>query len=81
MNYALIKDGVVTNIIWLSPSNATDFPNAVPTNSLPIRVGDTYADGAFYREGEKVLSAVEQAEKTIAKYESVLSEIEAALGV
>jgi hypothetical protein len=59
MNYALIKDGVVTNLIWLSPSNAQDFPNAVPTNGLSVRVGDTYTEGAFYRNGEKVLSALE----------------------
>lgn len=59
MSYALLKDGVVVNIIWLSPSNATDFPNAVQTNGLPIRTGDTYVDGIFYRDGERILSAVE----------------------
>ena len=57
MNYAMVEDGVVTNIICLSPSNAKDFPNAVQTNGLPVRVGDIYADGAFYRDGERLLSA------------------------
>ena len=61
MNYALIKDGIVSNIIWLSPSNAKDFPSAVATNGLSIRVGDTYTDGVFYRDGEKVLTALEYA--------------------
>lgn len=57
MKYALIKDGVVKNIIWLSPSNAEDFPDAVPTNGMQVRVGDEYANGAFYRDGERLLSA------------------------
>lgn len=57
MKYAMIREGVVTNLIWLSPSNAQDFPNAVPTNGLPVRVGDTYDAGAFYRDGEQLLSA------------------------
>lgn len=61
MNYALIKEGIVSNIIWLSPSNAKDFPSAIATNGLPVRVGDTYADGVFYRDGERVLSALESA--------------------
>ena len=81
VNYALIENGIVTNIIWLYPGNASDFPNAVPLGDVPAGIGDTYADGVFYRDGEKVLSAVEQAQKTIAEYETALSEIETALGV
>lgn len=61
MNYALIEDGIVSNIIWLSTSNEKDFPNAVPMNGLPVRKGDSYVDGAFYRDGEKVLSQLELA--------------------
>ena len=30
MNYALIENGIVANIIWLYPANAGDFPSAVP---------------------------------------------------
>lgn len=56
MNYALIKDGIVVNRIWLSASNAQDFPGAVQTGGLHVRVGDTYADGCFYRDGEKLFS-------------------------
>ena len=78
MNYALIKDGIVTNIIWLSPSNANEFPSAVSTNGLPIRVGDTYTDGVFYRNGEKVLSALEiavaEAQAAQAAYEQGVQE-------
>lgn len=56
MNYALIRNGVVVNRIWLSASNAQDFPGAVQTNGLPVRVGDTYDGGCFYRDGERLLS-------------------------
>lgn len=52
MNYALIDNGIVTNVIYLSPSNASDFPAAVPVNSLPVQAGDTYEDGVFYRDGK-----------------------------
>lgn len=55
MNYALVENGVVTNIIWLHPMNANDFQNAVPTNGLPIQIGDTYTNGKFYREGKEII--------------------------
>lgn len=73
MNYALIENGLVTNLIWLHPGNAADFPNAVPLGDVPAAIGDTYADGAFYRDGVKVLTAAEQA------VSDVLAEIEGAL--
>ena len=56
MRYALIKDGVVINIIWLYPGNARDFPNAVPCEDVPVSVGDMYDGEAFYRDGERILS-------------------------
>lgn len=51
MNYALIRDGKVTNIIWLLPSNKQDFPNAVCIDDLPVMIGDTYFDEVFRRNG------------------------------
>lgn len=54
MNYALIKNETVINIIWLHPMNASDFPSAVPTNDLPVQIGDTYKDGKFYHNGEEI---------------------------
>lgn len=35
MNYALIENNLATNIIWLYPSNASDFSNAVPMGDIP----------------------------------------------
>ena len=62
MNYALIENGVVTNVIWLHPKNAADFPNAVALNDIPATMGDTYENGVFYRNGERVLTAAELAQ-------------------
>lgn len=61
VNYALIENGIVTNIIWLYPNNASDFPNAVPCEDYPVGIGDTYTDGVFYREGEKLPTPAEAA--------------------
>lgn len=63
MNYALIENGVVTNIIWLYSGNAADFPTAVPCGDVPVAIGDTWDGQDFYRDWARVLSPVEQARK------------------
>lgn len=63
MNYALIENGVVTNLIYLHPDNVDDFPGAVPIGDLPVAIGDTYSDEVFYHEGVQVLSAVDVAKQ------------------
>lgn len=63
MNYAVVENGTVTNIIWLYPANASDFPDAVPCGEIPVDIGDTYDGEHFYRAGERVLTALEQAQK------------------
>lgn len=75
MDYALIENGIVTNIIWLYPQNASNFPNAVPMNDIPAAIGDTYRDGVFYRDGEKVLALQEQMQKEM---QEALAETDAA---
>ena len=30
MNYAIVADGVVVNVIWVRPDQAEEFPGAVP---------------------------------------------------
>ena len=61
MRYAIITDGIVTNVIILYPGNAMDFPSAVPCGDVPVAIGDTWDGQDFYREGARVLSPVEQA--------------------
>lgn len=63
MRYAIITDGVVTNVIILYSGNAADFPTAVPCGDVPVAIGDTWDGQDFYREGALVLSPVEQARK------------------
>lgn len=61
--YALVENGVVTNVMVLYPPSASDFPTAVPCGEIPAAIGDTYDGEHFYRAGERVLTALEQAQK------------------
>ena len=73
MNYALIVDGVVENLIWLYPGNTDDFPEAIPTGDVPVAIGDAYADGVFYRNGERVLTREEQLQAEAADMKAALA--------
>lgn len=61
--YALMENGVVTNVMVLYPPNAAEFDGAVPCGEIPAAIGDTYDGEHFYRGGERVLTALEQAQK------------------
>lgn len=76
MDYALIENEVITNIIWLHPLNEDDFPSAVPIGEVPARIGDSYIDGIFYRNGERVLTALEKANKTIEELDAAIVDLE-----
>lgn len=73
MRYAVIEDGVVTNIIVLYPSNAKDFPSAVPCGDIPVAIGDTYDGTHFYRDGQQVLTEAEQARKDAEDMQAALA--------
>ena len=75
MRYALITDSIVTNIIALNDRNASDFPAAVKLGDRPVGIGDTYADGKFYRDGVEVLTPMEQAQEEIDEYKAALNEL------
>lgn len=77
MNYALIENGVVTNIIWLYSANEADFPTAVPCGDVPVAIGDTYDGQDFYREGEKVVSPLTAAQKDVATMQADLPMLKA----
>ena len=62
MNYAIVEDGTVVNVIWLLPANAAEFPGAVPLNGIPAGIGDTWDGTDFYRDGERVRTLLEQAQ-------------------
>ena len=63
MRYAIVTDGIVTNVIALNDRNASDFPAAVKLGDRPVGIGDTYTGGKFYRDGKEVLTAQEEIEQ------------------
>lgn len=67
MRYAMIDNGIVTNVIMLRPG--VDWPGAVALGERPVGIGDTYRGGKFYRDGEEVLTAQEE----IAQYKAALN--------
>lgn len=73
MNYALIDNGMVVNLIWLHPGNAGDFPGAVPRGDVPVQIGDTYDGKSFYRNGERVLTRTEELAARLADAKAALA--------
>lgn len=72
MNYALIENGVVTNIIWLNERNEAEWPNVVRLYDRMVEVGDTYIDGKFYRDGNEVLTSLEIVQLESETYKTAL---------
>ena len=60
MTYAHIKDGIVVNVLVIREEQAPEFPDCVPMNGIPAGIGDTYADGRFYRDGVEVKSTAQE---------------------
>ena len=75
MRYALIDNGIVSNVIVLNDRNASDFPTAVKLGDRPVAIGDTYTDGKFYRDGVEVLTPMEQAQAEMTEYKAALNEL------
>lgn len=76
MNYALIKDNVVVNLIWLNPSNKEEFPGAVACGDFPVGIGDSYDGTYFYRNGERLLTTVENMQNIIAELDKALIDVQ-----
>lgn len=74
MNYAILENGVVTNVISLNPSNASEFPAAVPLNDYPVTMGDTYLNGVFFRDGT-ILPAVNEESLTLEECLQMLADL------
>ena len=75
MRYALIEGSIVTNVIALNDRNAGDFTSALKLGDRPVGIGDTYADGKFYRDGVEVLTPMEHAQAEIDAYKAALNEL------
>ena len=60
--YALVENGVVTNVMVLYPPSAAEFAGAIPCGDLPVAVGDTYDGADFYRDGNLLVSPLAAAQ-------------------
>lgn len=70
-NMARIDNGIVVNIEWCSEKMAeTDTLKNI--GDRPVDIGDTYSDGSFYHNGEKVLTPLEAAREEIADMKAAL---------
>ena len=69
MNYAIIENGAVANII-VGP--LPDGMEGVALFDRPVAIGDTFADGVFLRNGEPVLTDAER----IAALEARIAKLE-----
>ncbi len=76
MDYAIVSDGLVTNIISLNDANAHEFPGAVALGGRPVGIGDEYADGVFTRGGIPILTPLEAAQQLIAQLDAAIVDLE-----
>ncbi len=58
MRYAIVENGIVTNVIIKSLQ--TEIPNAIFCGDVPVAIGDTYENGCFYRNGNPVRSIYDE---------------------
>ena len=76
----VLKNGAVTNVVWCSDSQPeTDTLKNV--NDRPVGIGDTYADGKFYRNGVEILTPLEQAQAEAAALREQLADMTEALTI
>lgn len=68
MNFALLDNGIVTNIIWIKPEQQSEFQPGAPTGDLPVMTGDTYENGKFYRYGKEITPEAPAPEPTEQRY-------------
>lgn len=71
MDYAIVENGVVVNIIVGLPQGM----DGVAIGDRLVAIGDSYQDGVFARDGTVIKTNLER----IAELEAALAEIEEAL--
>lgn len=71
-NMAKIEDGIVVGIEWCS-DRATDTDTLISVYDRPVTIGDIYDGQDFYRDGEKILTPLEEAEKKNEELKSALT--------
>ena len=70
----LLEDNVIVNLLWCSNSEEeTDTLKEV--GDYELRIGDTFEDGKWYRDGSELLTPLEEAELKAAEYYNSLTEL------
>lgn len=73
-NMARIENGLVTNIEWCSDQQIQT-ETLINLADRPVSIGDTYDGSDFYRDGEKVLTPLEEAQAEIERMRKELEKI------
>ena len=74
MRYAVIEQDKVINIIEAEARGAESlaaYMTLVATGERPVAIGDSYEDGRFYREGEEIVSPLEE----LTRYYEAMQEV------
>lgn len=71
---AKIENGVVVNLEWHN-DNTPDTATLISSGERPVAIGDTYTEGFFYHDGEKVLSEKEQLQAQNAELQALIDEL------
>ena len=70
----LLEDNVIVNLLWCSNSEE-ETGTLKEAGDYELRIGDTFEDGKWYRDGSELLTPLEEAELKAAEYYSSLTEL------
>lgn len=73
---ARIENEIVVNVEWCS-DRTSETETLKNIGDRIIEVGDTYAEGKYYREGEEILTTADK----LAEYEALINELYAEVTV
>ena len=59
MILAKIENNIVENLIVVTPENIAAFPDYIDIGEYPVQIGDTYEEGIFKRDGERLKTVLE----------------------
>lgn len=71
---ARLEAGTVINIEWCS-DNAAETEALKNIGDYPAGIGDTYSEGKWYRDGEALLTPLEEAQQENAALQAKLEEL------
>ena len=72
MLYAIVTDGAVANVI-VGP--LPDGMDGVPVGELPVGIGDAWDGAAFWRDGARLMTPLEEAQEIINDLQNTLEEV------